>query len=95
MTREMSQLSLEAYKELKPELTKREEWVLDAIEHLGEASAEKVAEFYGVGINIVSGRITGLRKKRQIIPSKRAQNKFGRTVQYWKPARQEVLREHE
>lgn len=93
--RQMSQLSLMAYTELKPELTKREEWVLDAIEHMGEASAEKVAEYYGVGINIVSGRITGLRKKRQIVPTQRKLNKFGRTVQYWKPARQELLREHE
>lgn len=92
--REMSQLSLEAYFDLKPELTKREEWVLDAIEHMGEASAEKVAEYYGVGINIVSGRITGLKKKRQIVPSRKALNRFGRNVQYWKPARTEVLREH-
>lgn len=95
MSRVMSQLSLEAYLELKPQLTKREEWVLDAIETLGEASAEKVAEHYGVGINIVSGRITGLRKKNQIVPGKRALNRFGRNVQYWRPARQEVLREHE
>lgn len=93
--RQMSQLSLEAYSELKPKLTKREEWVLDAIEHMGEASAEKVADFYGVGINIVSGRITGLRKKRQIVPAGRKLNRFGRNVQYWKPARVEVLREHE
>lgn len=91
----MNQLSMEAYFGMLPELTNREEWVLEAIEQKGEASAETVAEHLGVGINIVSGRITGLRKKHRIIPSKRGTNKFGRTVQFYRPARQEVLREHE
>ena len=95
MIRQMSQLSLEAYAELRPKLTQREEWVLEAIEELGSASAEKVAEHYGVGINIVSGRITGLRKKHQILPAGKRLNRFGRNVQYWRPARVEVLREHE
>lgn len=84
--RQMSQLSLEAYRVLKPDLTKREEWVLEAIERLGEASAETVADYYGVGINIISGRITGLKNKNIIVPSKRALNRYGRNVQFWKPA---------
>lgn len=93
--RQMSQLSLDAYAELKPKLTEREQWVLSAIENLGEASAETVAEYYGVGINIVSGRFTGLRNKRQILKSDKKLNKFGRNVQYYRPARTEILIEHE
>lgn len=96
MSRVMSQLSLDAYfSEVKPNLTDREEWVLSAIELLGEASADTVANYYGVGVNVVSGRFTGLRKKMQIVPSRRGTNRWGRSVQYWKPARPEVLREHE
>lgn len=96
MSRVMSQMSLDAYfSEVKPNLTDREEWVLSAIETLGEASADTVANYYGVGVNVISGRFTGLRKKMQIVPSRRGINRWGRSVQYWKPARQEVLREHE
>ena len=94
--RDMSQLSMEAYfNHVKPNLTAREEWVLEALENLGEASAEKVAEHLGVGINVISGRITGLRKKQMIRPTRRDVNRFGRSVQFYRPARQEVLREHE
>lgn len=93
--RAMNQLSLDAYFGMLPELTNREEWVLEAIEEKGEASAETVAEHLGVGINVVSGRITGLHKKQMIVKSRRGVNKFGRTVQFYRPARQEVLREHE
>lgn len=93
--REMNQLSIEAFLELKPKLTAREDWVLEAFESLGEASNETIAEHLGVGVNVTSGRITGLRNKRYIVPSRKGMNHFGRNVQYYKVARQEVLREHE
>lgn len=94
--RAMNQLSIDAYlQSVQPNLTRREEWVLEAFENKGEASAETIAEHLGVGINVISGRVTGLRKKMQIVPTRKATNRFGRNVQYYRPARQEVLREHE
>lgn len=83
--RTMNQLSIEAYvNTVKPNLTKREEWVLEAIDNLGEASAEMVAEHYGVGINVISGRFTGLKSKGRIEPTRRDLNRFGRRVQYYR-----------
>lgn len=94
--RAFSQISIDQYLGIiKPNLTAREEWVLEAFEDKGEASAETIAEHLGVGINVISGRVTGLKNKQMIIPTRRGTNKFGRLVQYYRPARQEVLREHE
>lgn len=87
--RQINQLSLEAYySDIKPNLTKREEWVLEAIEKLEEASAESVAEYYGVGINVISGRFTGLKNKGHIEPTTKKLNRFGRRVQYFRVKQQ-------
>lgn len=85
MTRVMHQLSIDAYiSSVRPRLTTREEWVLDAIETLGEASAESVAEYYGVGVNVISGRFTGLKRKGLIRPTERKLTKTGNTAQFYK-----------
>lgn len=85
MSRVMNQLSISAYlNTVKPALTKREEWVLSAIEDMGEASAESVANYYGVGINVISGRFTGLKKKEKIVPTKRIKTRSGNMAQYYR-----------
>lgn len=83
--RATNQLSIQAYlNTVKPNLTKREEWVLEAIEFLGEASAESVARYYGVGVNVISGRFTGLKKKGKIEPTKRMLTASGNLAQYYR-----------
>lgn len=84
MNRAISQLSLDAYfTKVSPNLTARESWVLEAIEVLGEASIETVADYYNVGQNVISGRITGLKKKQLIYPTKRKVNKLGNLTQFY------------
>lgn len=88
--RAMSQISIDAYlSRVQPNLTKREEWVLEAIELLGEGSTETVADHYGVGVNVISGRITGLKNKGLIFPTQRKTNKLGNLTQFYS-AYQEV-----
>lgn len=90
----MNQLSINAYiNTVKPVLTKREEWVLDAIDDMGEASAESVASYYGVGVNVISGRFTGLKKKERITPTVRRMTRTGNMAQYYR-AVQEVEQEY-
>ena len=85
-TRTMSQISLMNYLNVvKPNLTKREEWVLEAIEELAPCTAEMVAEHYGVGINVVSGRFTGLKNKGKIVKAYEGRNSQGNKVAYYQP----------
>ena len=96
MSRVMSQLSLESYfNKVQPKLTAREEWVLSAIEQLGEASTETVAEYYRVGVNVISGRITGLKKKGLIYPTKRSVNKLGNLTQFYSAQEQDRVYDNE
>lgn len=86
MTRAMSQISLDNYfDKVEPKLTKRESWVLEAIEDIYPASAEIVAEHLGVPVNVISGRFTGLRKKGKIIKAFTQVNQRGSKVTHWKP----------
>jgi len=78
--------SLQAFAGLKPKLTNREEWVLEAIEDLSPCTAEMVAEHYGVGINVISGRFTGLKNKKRIVLDHEGYNQFGNRVGYYRPA---------
>jgi hypothetical protein len=84
--RAMSQISMDNFfTTVKPKLTKREEWVLEAIEEIAPCSSEMVANRLGVGVNVVSGRFTGLKKKRKIIKDHEGTNEFGNKVAYYKP----------
>ena len=84
--RQMSQISISNYLDkVEPKLTKREAWVLEAIEDLAPASAEIVAEHLGVFPNVVSGRFTGLRKKGKIVKAFEQVNARGSKVAYWQP----------
>jgi hypothetical protein len=82
--RTISQISMDAwFTRVQPSLTRRENWVLEAIEILGEASAETVAEHYGVGVNVISGRFTGLKKKGLIYPTERKRTRTGAMCQFY------------
>lgn len=82
--RTISQLSLDSYfNKVQPNMTAREAWVLEALEILGEGSTDTVAEYYKVTPNIISGRITGLKKKQLIYPTKRKVNKLGNLTQFY------------
>lgn len=82
--RTISQISMDSwFTRVQPNLTKREEWVLEAIETLGEASAETVAEHYKVGVNVISGRFTGLKKKGLIYPTERKRTRTGAMCQFY------------
>lgn len=84
MTRQMSQISIDNYfSEVEPKLTNKESWVLEAIEELYPCTSEMVAEHYGVGINKISGRFTGLRNKGKIKIAYVVRNP--RTVGYYMP----------
>lgn len=75
---------------VKPNLTNREQWVLEAIEELAPCTAEMVAEHYGVGVNVVSGRFTGLKKKQKIVRAYEGTNSQGNKVAYYRPAETEM-----
>jgi len=84
--RTMSQVSMMNYFEtVEPKLSQREAWVLEAIEELAPCTAEMVAEHYGVGVNVISGRFTGLRKKQKIVKAYNGHNSRGKRVAYWQP----------
>lgn len=83
--RTMNNVSIFNYRNVvKPKLTAREQWVLEAIEEQGTASVDTVAEYYGVGTNIISGRFTGLKNKGIIEPAYKGTNKLGSQVMYYK-----------
>ena len=84
--RTMSQISMMNYfNVVQPKLTERESWVLEAIEELAPCTAEMVAEHYGVGINVISGRFTGLKKKDKIVKAFIGTNSQGNKVAYYQP----------
>lgn len=83
--RTMNQISIDTYlQHVKPELTKREQWVYDAIEYLGEGCAYTVANHLEVPINMVSGRFTGLKKKGKIVPTKLRDVGTGRMAMFFR-----------
>lgn len=85
--RNFSQISMANYfTSVEPVLTKREMWVLEAIEDLAPCTAEMVAEHYGVGVNVISGRFTGLKNKGKIAKSYEGRNRLGNKVAYYEPA---------
>lgn len=77
--------SLAAYNGLKPKLTPREAWVIDALDDIYPASVEEVAAHLGVYPNIISGRFTSLKNKEQIVIDSRTKNVRGQWVTRWRP----------
>lgn len=85
-SRQMSQTSIDAYRELETKLTEREQWVYEAVEDIAPCSIEQVAKHLKVGDNIVSGRMTGLKNKKKIVKAYRGLNSRGRAADFWVPA---------
>lgn len=84
--RAMNSNSLLAYATtVEPNLTKREAWVLEALEEIAPASCEDVANHLGVFPHTISGRFTGLKNKGKIIFVKKDLNERRKRVDYWKP----------
>ncbi len=82
--RQLSQVSMDNYLNvIQPGLTKREAWVLDAIQELQPCSIEQVAKHLGVGDNIISGRFSGLRGKQAIKKHHRDFNSRHCQVDFW------------
>ncbi len=66
-TRQMSPISITNYVEIvEPTLSKREMEVLDVFKTIAPCTCYDVSRKMGVGINVISGRFTGLRKKGKI-----------------------------
>ena len=85
-TRQMSQISIDNYfAVVKPKLTAREQWVLEALEEIAPACTEDVADYLKVPPHVISGRMTGLKNKRKIRKAYRGENKRGTPVDYWTP----------
>ena len=63
--------------------------MLEAIEEIAPCTIEMVARHLNVGDNIVSGRMTGLKKKQLIVKAFRGTNSRGAKVDYWKPSEME------
>lgn len=75
--------SREAYAGIKPKLGIKQKIVYQAIETLGEATSEKVADFLGEPINYVSGRFTELKNYGMIVSTGTTKNKSGSTAKTW------------
>lgn len=85
MVRAIDQVSLMNYFGIvQPKLTEREKWVLEALEEIQPACAEQVANHLKVPINVISGRMTGLKKKNKIVKAYRGINNRNANVDYWK-----------
>lgn len=81
-----SQISIANYLGVvQPKLTEREAWVMEAVEELYPCSAEMVAEHYGVGVNVISGRFTGLKNKGKIVLDHYYKKPGGSRVGYYRP----------
>lgn len=68
--------SLDTYHEtIEPELTNRQEQVLNAIEEIGPCTMHEVSNFMGVPLNTISGRFGELVKKNKIYAAGRIDRK--------------------
>lgn len=86
--RNLNENSLAAFTALEPKLTKREQWVLEALEQICPASCEEVAKYLMVPVNVISGRFTGLRNKGKIEEAYKQRNSRGSRVSYWQPVKE-------
>ena len=84
----MSQPSLLVWGQVvEPNLTKRENEVLAAIEELGETCINEVAVHLDTFPNNISGRFTALKKKGMIEKSDRRRMANGHWADYFRSAR--------
>jgi len=81
----MEQTSLDAFESIQEELTTKENKVFEAISELGgEATLYDIKSYLNWEVNCISGRITGLRKKKRIADTgKRGLSPSGRGCIIW------------
>lgn len=83
----MADTSLMAFKKKKPELTDDQEMVKEALEEIGPATCEEVANHLGIPKNCISGRFGGqgeLHDKGIIQKNGKKQNPRGYMATIWK-----------
>jgi predicted transcriptional regulator len=80
----INQLSLLAYRDyVQPNLTKRQEQVLEAIEKIQPCCNQQIAEKLNWPINMITGRVKELRDKGELEMHHQALYKFGKKVNFW------------
>lgn len=94
--RQMNQMSMAAFfTKVKPELTKREEDVMDVVELKYPTTLEQVARVMRVPEHTISGRFTGLKKKDRIKAVGRTRNGRGSMVNLYAPIEMDMVYENE
>lgn len=78
--------SLEAYRTLRQSLTNRQQSVYEALESLGRADNQQIAQYLGWPINCVCGRVLELRKIGCVVEAGIARNANGNRVHLWRLA---------
>lgn len=78
----IAQTSLTAYKQLK-DLGNRQQQVFDAVEDMGSASNEQVAEKLGLPIQSVTGRVNELARYGYLDVVGTTFNKSGHLAKLW------------
>lgn len=69
------------YSLIMPELTAREEEVLNAMVMIGyPVTMHQIADFMKVGVNTISGRFSKLVEKKRIIPQAKTKEKRPKTI---------------
>lgn len=81
----VEQTSIEAYREIKPELGFRQRVVLNAIKELGLATNLMISRYLNIGVNTVTPRVFELREKKLVGVGKIEKCKISnRRAIYWK-----------
>ena len=81
---QMADTSLMAFQDKKPELTDDQQKVKEALEEIGPAIGEEIAQHLGVPYHTISGRFGELQDQDQITTKGMKQNPRGNMAQIWK-----------
>lgn len=79
----VSDTSRAAYKAIENDLSRRQQEVLETLEHLGEASNKKIADYLGWEINRVTGRVNELAKKGRVKVIRVERGEYKHSVKVW------------
>ena len=82
----IAQTSIEAYKELLPELSERQLRTLTALRRIGPANNTMIAKYTGLPINQVTGRVYELRFDKKLVGFSHSDKCpiTGKRTNYWK-----------
>ena len=79
----VAQTSLWAYRDIKEKLGKRHKLVYDALCKIEPAHNSQIAEYLGLPINQITGRVNELQHLGMIQIEKIDKNERGRKVKFW------------